>query len=214
MFEYASAFNQNIGNWNVGALINAEGMFSGVTLSTHNYDALLIGWDAQALQPNVTFDGGNSKYCAGESARTHMIHSDLWTITDGGKGWCIWLPIVFNSGTVVGTGVQIVHIFYDGTLDPYEPDEYIEIKNFESTAVDLTDWWIFAESDAQFFFFPEFSLPAGQSCRIYSNQVQADSCIDDSFRSYLEVWSNVADCGYLYDWDYNEKSSFCYGEVP
>ena len=110
--------------------------------------------------------------------------------------------------------MQIVHIFYDGILDPYEADEYIEIKNFENTAVDLTDWWIFTDTETQFFFFPEFSLAAGQSCRVYSNQVQADSCLDDSFRSYLEVWSNIADCGYLYDWDYNERSSFCYGEVP
>ena len=69
-------------------------MFSGVTLSTHNYDALLIGWDAQALQPNVTFDGGNSQYCFGEAARTHMIQTDLWAITDGGKKCYVFLPLV------------------------------------------------------------------------------------------------------------------------
>ena len=36
-------------------------MFTGVKLSTPNYDALLIGWDSQILQSNVTFGGGNSK---------------------------------------------------------------------------------------------------------------------------------------------------------
>jgi hypothetical protein len=118
------------------------------------------------------------------------------------------------TGTASGTGVQIVTIFYNGLMDPYEPDEYIEIKNFGSTAVDLTDWWLFADSDTQFFFFPDFALQPGQSCRVYSNTVQADSCVDDSFRSYLEVWNNVGDCGVLYDWDFNERSSFCYGEVP
>jgi len=96
MFSSAWAFNQNPGNWNVATLTNAEGMFSGVTLSTHNYDALLIGWDAQDLQPNVTFDGGNSKYCISESARTHMIQSDLWMITDGGKECQVFFPWVLK----------------------------------------------------------------------------------------------------------------------
>jgi len=48
-------------------------MFLHVALSTTNYDALLIGWDAQALQSGVTFSGGNSTYCFGESARQNMI---------------------------------------------------------------------------------------------------------------------------------------------
>ncbi len=96
MFYYASAFNQNLGGWNVGALVNADGMFSGVTLSTDNYDALLIGWDAQTLQTSVNFDGGISKYSIGESARNHMINSDLWTITDGGKECNVFLPLVLK----------------------------------------------------------------------------------------------------------------------
>jgi hypothetical protein len=62
-------------------------MFDSVTLSTANYDALLIGWDAQNLQPNVTFSGGNSQYSAGAAttARTNMTDNDGWIITDGGQ---------------------------------------------------------------------------------------------------------------------------------
>ena len=85
MFRYADAFNQDIGNWNVTSLISASAMFKNNALSTKNYDSLLIGWDAQDLQPGVTFNGGNSTYCAGEFAREHMISSDGWIITDGGK---------------------------------------------------------------------------------------------------------------------------------
>jgi hypothetical protein len=33
----------------------------------------------------VTFGGGNSNYCLGESARTTIISTYSWTITDGGK---------------------------------------------------------------------------------------------------------------------------------
>ena len=85
MFGGARAFNQDIGGWDVTALTNASGMFRNAALSTANYDALLMGWDAQALHSGVQFDGGASAYCDGETARSHMIHSDGWMITDGGK---------------------------------------------------------------------------------------------------------------------------------
>ena len=84
MFSGASAFNQDIGGWNVGALNNATLMFEQVTLSTANYDALLNGWDAQTLQSNVVFSGGNSQFCAGKSARANLISTYGWAITDGG----------------------------------------------------------------------------------------------------------------------------------
>lgn len=86
MFAGDSAFNRNIGGWNVGALTAATAMFNGITLSTANYDALLNGWNAQTLHSNVTFGGGNSKYCAGQAARTNLINTHLWNITDGGNG--------------------------------------------------------------------------------------------------------------------------------
>lgn len=85
MFSGANAFNRNIGGWNVGVLTFADNMFKGVTLSTTNYDALLNGWNAQTLHTGISFDGGNSQYCVGETARSHMISADSWTITDGGK---------------------------------------------------------------------------------------------------------------------------------
>ena len=84
MFQSATSFDQDLGNWNVQNLNNAALMFDSVTLSTSNYDALLIGWDAQNLNSSVNFDGGNSKYCQGEDERLNLINSDTWTITDGG----------------------------------------------------------------------------------------------------------------------------------
>jgi len=94
MFAGASAFDQNLGEWDVTALTNAEDMFNNTALSTANYDALLIGWDAQTLQFNVTFSGGNSTYCFGEDARQNMIDNDNWDITDGGKKCLCFLPLV------------------------------------------------------------------------------------------------------------------------
>jgi len=87
MFQHATTFNQNIGTWSVSNVTNMTGMFNGVTLSTANYDALLVGWDALELQDNVTFDGGNSIYTLGsaaEAARANIIATDNWTFADGG----------------------------------------------------------------------------------------------------------------------------------
>ncbi|MDP5081819.1 MAG: BspA family leucine-rich repeat surface protein, partial [Winogradskyella sp.] len=59
--QATSSFDQNLGSWNVESLLSCEGMFNNITLSDANYDALLIGWDAQNLQPNLNFSGGNSQ---------------------------------------------------------------------------------------------------------------------------------------------------------
>jgi surface protein len=89
MFFGSTSFNQPIGNWNVSNVTNMPGMFDGVELSTANYDDLLIGWasitpNETPLKQNVVFSGGNSKYCNGASARTSLISTYGWSITDGG----------------------------------------------------------------------------------------------------------------------------------
>lgn len=85
MFSSANAFDQNLENWNVEKVTDMTQIFNGIALSIANYDALLNGWNAQNLKNSVFFDGGNSKYCNGETARTNMINTQGWMITDGGK---------------------------------------------------------------------------------------------------------------------------------
>ncbi len=61
-------------------------MFLNARLSTANYDALLIGWSAQTHLNSVTFSGGSSQYCLGETARSALTGAPgNWIITDGGK---------------------------------------------------------------------------------------------------------------------------------
>ena len=85
MFRNAYSFNQPIGNWIVSNVPDMRDMFIGITLSTPNYDNLLLGWSQLSLQSNVIFHGGNSKYSlAALYARQFIITNFGWTITDGG----------------------------------------------------------------------------------------------------------------------------------
>jgi surface protein len=86
MFRDATAFNTDISSWNVAAATNLTNMFFGATLSTTNYDALLIGWEAQTLQTGVVFHGGNSvRTSAADAAHASLVNAGTnnWTITDG-----------------------------------------------------------------------------------------------------------------------------------
>jgi LPXTG-motif cell wall-anchored protein len=86
-FRSATVFDQDISSWNVSSVTSAIAMFDYKAISTNNYDALLAGWNAQALKPGVTFSGGNSKYCAASAARANMVSptGDNWTISDAGQ---------------------------------------------------------------------------------------------------------------------------------
>jgi surface protein len=85
MFSGASSFNQPLGNWNVSSVTNMWNMLFGVTLSTSNYDNLLLGWSQLPLQTGISFHAGNSKYSsAAADARQFIISNFSWTITDGG----------------------------------------------------------------------------------------------------------------------------------
>jgi hypothetical protein len=58
-------------------------MFEGAELSPPNYDALLIGWSRQDVQPGVGFHAGRSQYTAVE-ARERLTGEHEWQVTDGG----------------------------------------------------------------------------------------------------------------------------------
>ena len=87
MLRGAVAFDQDLSGLNITSLTTADGMLLGVTLSTANYSALLIGWEAQVEKTGVDFGAGSSKYSAGAAAtaRGVLVNTSTWNITDGGQ---------------------------------------------------------------------------------------------------------------------------------
>jgi len=86
MFYQNYNFDQDIGYWDVSNVTNMVLMFNLVTLSTPNYDALLIGWSSQNLNPGIIFDGGYSQYSCAASAAHDILtgNPNNWIVTDGG----------------------------------------------------------------------------------------------------------------------------------
>lgn len=99
MFESCAAFDQNLGNWDVSQVTTLERFFNLSTMSTSNYDSLLISWNYLTLQDSINFHGGYSIYCKGWAARANMIAADSWTIEDGGSENIP--PVVFCKDIII-----------------------------------------------------------------------------------------------------------------
>ena len=87
-FYKANSFDQDISSWDINQVSNFNDFLRDSTgLSTANYDALLIAWDAQgAMSFSGTVNFGGSKYTAGGAAATARasLVTKWGAILDGG----------------------------------------------------------------------------------------------------------------------------------
>lgn len=88
-FRDATLFDQNIGDLDISNVTNFTNFMLGKTFSDFsaaNYDALLIGWAAQSVQPNLSINFGTIKRTAASDAAKLILTSapNNWTIVDGG----------------------------------------------------------------------------------------------------------------------------------
>ncbi|MBL4869067.1 MAG: BspA family leucine-rich repeat surface protein [Pseudomonadales bacterium] len=78
MFYVARSFDQDLNTWNVSAVTDMRSMFAISSLSTANYDALLLGWSIQSLQHGVVFGAGDSTYTSySQSARDRLVQYQM-----------------------------------------------------------------------------------------------------------------------------------------
>ncbi len=90
MFQNNTQFNQDISSWDISSVTTMMDIFSGSNaLSTVNYSAMLITWEALPPKNNVSAHFGNATYNAGAAAAKASLVAATpggygWTITDGG----------------------------------------------------------------------------------------------------------------------------------
>jgi surface protein len=117
MFYGCNNFDQDLSAWDISGLPYATGNFNNfitsgdlvnfpVGLSRDNYDALLIGWAAQAPTQGEIISFGTSQYTLGgaaEAARNTLVNTYNWTITDGG-GVNVNFEFTINTALQGGAG--------------------------------------------------------------------------------------------------------------
>lgn len=135
-----------------------------------------------------------------------------WGFNDnGGHGigaTTMYFPLTVETATA---GIVITTVSYKGQVKRTQADEYIEIANQGTVDQDLTGWKVNAGNTGQDFVFPQLVLWAGQSCRVYTNEIHPESG-GFSFGSGRAVWNDKGDTARLYDADETLVATFAYGD--
>jgi hypothetical protein len=103
--------------------------------------------------------------------------------------------------------ISITNIYYDG-IGSTEPDEYVEIQNTDTVAIQLQNWTLHDNAD-HLFTFPAFTIQPDQICRVYTNEVHPEWC-SFNYSQGTSIWNNSGDCAYLLNTQGKLVDDYCY----
>ncbi len=86
MLYNCDLFDQSLAAWNIENVTNFSSFMQNASgLSTSNYDATLIAWQAGGHDNDISINFGGSQFTeSAYAARFSLINDDGWTIVDGG----------------------------------------------------------------------------------------------------------------------------------
>ncbi len=111
--------------------------------------------------------------------------------------------IPLDSASNASSEVVISLVHNDGR------EEWAVVANQGGTAVNLSGWRLNAGHEGQDAHFSDYLLEPGAEIQI-STQANTGGEATFSFNSSQNVWNNDGDCGYLYNANGIEVSSYCY----
>ena len=141
---------------------------------------------------------------------TAFAEAQNQAVSEGAGLWTlIPTPLPPTDTPASVPNIQITFIHFDGEVPSLESDEFAQITNQGLIAVNLQGWRLNAGDPEQDFYFPNFLLDPGLSCRIYTDENHPEYC-GFSFDIRQEIWNNGGDCGYLYDDEGAQVSKYFY----
>ena len=109
------------------------------------------------------------------------------------------------------TGLQITDINNGSSNDDLQ-DEYIKIKNYGSSSVNMKGWFIKTETGLRYDFPDTYKLSGNATVTVWS-KTGTDSGNTLYWNSATPVWNNGGDCAYLRDNSDNDNvlvDVYCY----
>lgn len=92
----------------------------------------------------------------------------------------------------------ITQLNYDGVVPRTEADEYVQITSRGGAGQAMSGWRIVSVRAGQTYAFPNMTIAAGQTCRVYTNEIHPEWC-SLSWGRGSAVWNNAGDRANLVD---------------
>ena len=104
------------------------------------------------------------------------------------------LPLTPSPAPSVAATASLVitRLNYDGVVVQTESDEFVEITNRGGAPQDMSGWKIVSVRAGQTYSFPAMTIQAGQTCRVYTNEIHPEFC-SLSFGLRNAIWNNNGD---------------------
>ena len=115
MFYNCDLFDQSLAAWIIANVSNFTNFMQNATgLSTSNYDATLIAWEAEVHDNDISINFGGSQFTeSAYASRFRLIEDDGWTIVDGG----IFDPTPAQYISILTTRVEAAGGTIENTTD-------------------------------------------------------------------------------------------------